>query len=230
MRQLMRLVKQIRGIATAAPEPDTFAETMARYAAAIDPWATLIASQFVRTVNAREVKASQAERAERMARRRAHGNRIYEAIQREITLSEKGQVFRELQNEQVSLITSLPRAVAQRVQKAAGEGAFEGKPRVLVAREIAKLAATSESHARLIARTETSRAFSTLNEARARFAGSTHYRWLTSQDAGVRPTHARLNGQIFSWDNPPVCEVDGTRAHPGRTYNCRCVAIAVFPD
>ncbi len=44
------------------------------------------------------------------------------------------------------------------------------------------------------------------------------YIWRTQGDDKVRPDHAALNGQIFSWDNPPPV------GHPGHDYNCRCMA------
>jgi SPP1 gp7 family putative phage head morphogenesis protein len=67
---------------------------------------------------------------------------------------------------------------------------------------------------------------SSFNEVRQTNAGITHYIWSTSHDERVRASHARLNGETFSWKDPP--EVDGERANPGEPVNCRCVAIPVI--
>ncbi len=48
---------------------------------------------------------------------------------------------------------------------------------------------------------------------------SPKYIWRTSGDGKVRSRHAKFDGQIFSWDNPP----EGGY-HPGEDYNCRCWA------
>ncbi len=44
------------------------------------------------------------------------------------------------------------------------------------------------------------------------------YIWRTRGDEKVRPSHAALEGQVFSWDNPPAI------GHPGEDHNCRCMA------
>lgn len=44
----------------------------------------------------------------------------------------------------------------------------------------------------------------------------------------VRDTHVALNGETFSWSDPPVTSETGERNHPGEDYSCRCVAVAVL--
>ncbi len=48
-----------------------------------------------------------------------------------------------------------------------------------------------------------------------------HYIWRTARDGRVRPEHARREGRIFAWDDPPW---DG---HPGSAPGCRCSSEAV---
>ena len=56
-------------------------------------------------------------------------------------------------------------------------------------------------------------------------AGFGRYVWVTRRDDRVRPDHARLDGGIFRWDDPPVVDLrSGRRGHPSRDYGCRCVA------
>lgn len=80
------------------------------------------------------------------------------------------------------------------------------------------------SRAELIARTETMKLKSQLDEQRQRAVGVTHYFWRDSNDERVRHRHGELDGNRFSYDSPPVAERDGTRHHPGRFPNCRCRA------
>lgn len=55
--------------------------------------------------------------------------------------------------------------------------------------------------------------------------GFDRYVWTTKKDNRVRPDHARLEGRIINWNDPPVVDLrSGRRAHCGGDYNCRCVA------
>lgn len=50
------------------------------------------------------------------------------------------------------------------------------------------------------------------------------YRWRTSGDDKVRPSHAANEGRIFNWDVAPAT------GHPGEEPGCRCVAEPVEID
>lgn len=80
------------------------------------------------------------------------------------------------------------------------------------------------SRAELIARTETTKLKSQLDEQRHRAVGVTHYFWRDSNDERVRRKHRELDGRRFSYDSPPVAERNGARHHPGRYPHCRCRA------
>ena len=55
--------------------------------------------------------------------------------------------------------------------------------------------------------------------------GFEYYVWTTRKDNKVRPDHARLEGRICNWSDPPVVDLrSGRRAHPSGDYNCRCTA------
>ena len=53
---------------------------------------------------------------------------------------------------------------------------------------------------------------------------TTRYIWRTRNDGKVRSSHAAREGQVFSWDDPPV------GGHPGEDYNCRCTAEPYYPE
>lgn len=45
-----------------------------------------------------------------------------------------------------------------------------------------------------------------------------YYIWKSVDDSKTRSSHAKREGEVFSWNNPP----EG--GHPGEDYNCRCWA------
>lgn len=104
---------------------------------------------------------------------------------------------------------------------------FEGKRAENLVKGIEHDFQVTESKAKFLARQETSLLMSQYREERYKSGGVQKYRWLTSGDSRVRGYHKRLNGKIFTWDNPPVVDATGRRAHPGQDYNCRCVAVPI---
>lgn len=191
---------------------------LARYADVINPWARAVASRMVAEVAARD-EAAWFEVSRKMGR----------ALRKEIDTAPTGQVMRERLAEQVKLITSLPREAAERVRTLANEGIVQGTRPAELAKEILRTGEVTESRAILIARTETSRTATELTRARAEHVGSTHFIWRTSGDSDVRPSHKKLDGKIFRWDQPPECD-PGHHALPGGIWNCRCWPETILPE
>lgn len=133
-----------------------------------------------------------------------------------------------MQAEQVTLIKSLPLQAAQRIQDLATGTIYSGARTDEIVKEILKTGEVTEARARLIARTETSRAASNLLEARARYVGSEGYIWHTVKDMRVRHSHEEMEGKYVRWSEPPT--LDGLTGHAGTTPNCRCWAEPVLPD
>jgi len=52
---------------------------------------------------------------------------------------------------------------------------------------------------------------------------TTHYIWRTRGDGRVRSSHAKNDGKVFAWDNPPPT------GHPGDAPGCRCTAEPYTP-
>ena len=87
----------------------------------------------------------------------------------------------------------------------------------------------TEARARLIARTETAKAATTLTRVRAQRIGAEWYVWRTSDDARVRSSHEHMEGVLVSWNDPPSPEKligmkDYGAYHAGEFPNCRCYA------
>ena len=214
LRRVARTVGDIvRGYAGEDPVESAPAVRVAlrQYSAIVAQWARRAASSMLAEVMRRDEDAW-ADVAKNMTR----------SLRSEIRSAPTGEVMRGLLEEQVALITSLPLEAAERVHELVVGNIYSGARAGELAKEILRTGEVTASRAALIARTETSRASSTLLQARAEHIGSTHYRWRSSEDIDVRPLHRKLNGQVFAWNDPPVSGSNGERAHAGQIYNCRC--------
>lgn len=189
-----------------------------RYADALDGWARSVARRMLADVAARDERAWMAASREMGAE-----------IGRIVKSTPIGEAMQAKMAEQVGLIKSLPREAAERVHRLVIEGQETGVRADVIAREIMRTGEVTRSRANLIARTEIGRAASTLTRVRAEAIGSTHFVWRTSRDSDVRPSHKRLEGKSFRWDEPPECD-PGVRALPGASYNCRCYAEPIIPE
>jgi SPP1 gp7 family putative phage head morphogenesis protein len=88
----------------------------------------------------------------------------------------------------------------------------------------------SRSKADLLARDQVLKLNGKLTKERQTRAGIKEYVWSTSGDERVREMHAELDGETFSWDDPPVTNEDGDENAPGGDYSCRCVAVPIIPE
>jgi SPP1 gp7 family putative phage head morphogenesis protein len=152
-------------------------------------------------------------------------------LRREIETAPTGAVLKQLLEEQVLLITSLPIEAGERVHKLTMEMITEGGRAKELAAEIMKSGQVSLSRAKCIARTEVARTASNLTQARATHVGSEAYIWRTSGDSDVREDHKKLNGKIIFWNEPPISDSrSGVRAHAGCIYQCRCYPEPIIID
>lgn len=222
-RQLRQVAKQVGTIVKGFVNPKQVTDStqlqnaLSKYAELLRPWAFSVANRMVQDVARRDATMWADLGAD-----------IGEQLRGEIETTPTGQLFRQSINEQVDLITSLPREAAQRVHKVIIDGMSTGTRASTVAQEVLKTGKVTESRAMLIARTETSRIATELTAARARTAGCTHFVWKTASDMDVRPSHKELNNKIFAFDDLPI--VDGQPLLPGGTFNCRCFAMPVLPE
>lgn len=118
--------------------------------------------------------------------------------------------------ENVSLITSIPAEYFADVEAAVMRSLRTGANTADLIDLLQERYDVSESRAALIAVDQTNKLNGQLQQANQEALGVTHYIWRTSQDDRVRDSHRELDGQRFSWDDPP--EV----GHPGQDYRCRC--------
>ena len=131
--------------------------------------------------------------------------------------------------ENVDLIVTIPHDALDEMEKIVIQSYLDGKPITTITKEIQRNYSMTKSHARLIARDQMGKLNSKITQHQQKSCGVNRYKWSDSGDSRVRKDHKRLNGKIFSWNDPPVIDTrTGRRGHPGDDYQCRCVAIPVF--
>lgn len=86
-------------------------------------------------------------------------------------------------------------------------------------------------NAKLIARTESAKLQTAIDETRATSLGSVCYQWLSSNDRRTRQSHREMNDVIVFWrpDNQKPL-LDKMRGNAGEFPNCRCTPIPILDE
>lgn len=128
----------------------------------------------------------------------------------------------------IDLITAVDKSLVSEVEAVVRAGYESGLRVEKMAKQLQDRVGVSKSHAMLLARDQTNKINGQITQTRQERLGVKRYKWITSRDERVRETHQELDGQIFSWDDPPIISDDGRVGHPGDDYQCRCIAQPVF--
>jgi SPP1 gp7 family putative phage head morphogenesis protein len=193
-------------------------EALEGYSSLIGPWAESVGRRMLEEVSRRDAGVWS-----------ELGRELGIGLRREIESAPTGALFQEALAQQVHLIQSVPLEAATRIHSLATEALMTGRRAKEIAEEIMNTGQVSRSRADTIARTETSRAASTLQAIRAQHVGSPGFIWRSAGDRDVRPLHRRYNGQFYYWNNPPLLD-DGRPGLPGTIWNCRCMGEPVLSD
>lgn len=126
--------------------------------------------------------------------------------------------------ENIDLVINAGRSYAGAVQEIVNNPSNFGLRVEEIKAKLQERSDVTESRAELIARDQTLKLNGAITEIRQTSAGINEYEWSTSLDERVRPEHAALEGQRFSWSSPPSV------GHPGEDYQCRCVAVPVVAE
>ncbi len=125
--------------------------------------------------------------------------------------------------ENVSLIRSIPEEYLKKVEQAVFSGTTQGNTAVSMIKQLQDIGKVTTNRAKLIARDQSSKLNSALNQQRQQNLGVEEYVWRTSGDERVRENHRSKNGKVFRWDDPPK-----DTGHPGQDVQCRCVAQPII--
>jgi SPP1 gp7 family putative phage head morphogenesis protein len=137
-------------------------------------------------------------------------------------------VIEHARRENVNLITRASEAFLQQVRDVLDE--TRGQDVGDIREALRDRVDVSRSRAQFIARDQTLKLNGQINEHRQRSAGVAKYTWSTSHDERVRESHAALDGQVFSWDDPPETNDDGDTNNPGEDFSCRCVGVPYLEE
>jgi SPP1 gp7 family putative phage head morphogenesis protein len=161
------------------------------------------------------------------------GRKIYEALRKEMR-GPIGNAVRHQININAEMIKSLPIKISREVSQHILTQSLRGTRSSDIAEQIKRFfPEKSEANAKLIARTETSKASSALTRVRSEDMGIDWYVWRTSEDSRVRSSHKIMEGVLVRWRNPPSPEtLDGEKSfghyNCGDIFNCRCYAEPVI--
>ncbi|GHV49871.1 hypothetical protein FACS1894216_01040 [Synergistales bacterium] len=230
---MAREIKKIVGNVSDIKDADAAIARLSRYERALAKWADDTAFKMVTEadkINARNwVNWDKQQRAAYVRGRGERGQVLSNALRRERLTKPQNEMISALSKEAAGFIKSVPAQVREEIVGKAEEYRNGGIRSDEMIDYIRSRGEVSESRARLIARTEVSRADAILTQSRAESIGSTHYIWQTAEDGIVREDHRECNGNVYAWADPPMHD-DGHAYHPGSFPNCRCVALPVIPE
>lgn len=160
-----------------------------------------------------------------------------ETIRRSLETELQGPVgarVNELIEQNAQYIKSVPEDVRADLTKHVETQAYRGSRTAYKTEDFKKLVGEmSNNHAKLISRTETSKAMSALTQARAEYTGHDWYIWHTAEDVRVRDSHKKMDKVLCRFSDPPapeelVGEKSNGHYSPGNIFNCRCYAAPVI--
>ncbi|MGN6701474.1 MAG: phage head morphogenesis protein [Burkholderiaceae bacterium] len=129
--------------------------------------------------------------------------------------------------ENVRLIKSIPDAYMGDVERIIRNGVMAGQSNATIVRQLRDAAGVSERKAKLIAADQIGKANAALTMYRQMDLGVDRYKWMSSHDSRVRPSHRAADGNVYDWKTPPA--VTGGH-HPGTAIRCRCWAKPILTD
>ena len=144
--------------------------------------------------------------------------------EKQVTVSHLSEVWREenaalIRNLQDSQIAAIARVLDQ----------IGSKPTEEIAKLLQHEFDFTATKAKFIAVDQTLKLNAKMTQAAHKQLGIRRYKWHSREDSKVRTMHRDLHnrsaaGEIFSYDDPPESEEDGTHHNPGEGYGCRCEA------
>ena len=124
--------------------------------------------------------------------------------------------------------------VSENIRKGIEENWTSGQLVKEIKSTLSSVVGTRVNQARTIARTELGIVSSEARYEAFKKEGVEYHKWLTHQDEAVRMTHRNLNGKVArigkSFPGSKMHFPRDTRGGAGEVINCRCVAVAEFPD
>ncbi|MEG0470771.1 MAG: minor capsid protein [Solibacillus sp.] len=131
-------------------------------------------------------------------------------------------------NNNVSYIKNLENETYERIEDIVREHIENGSSAKTIREAIIGQTDICKSRAQFLAVDQAGSMLGQMTAERHQRLGIERFTWDTSGDERVRDEHKKLDGKVFSYDDPPT--VNGRQVLPGEDYRCRCVALPVFDD
>lgn len=137
------------------------------------------------------------------------------------------QVVQSAIKENVALIKSIGEKYHTQIEGAVMRSLQPGGRGLADVREfLDKYEGITDRRRDLIAMNQVRRVTTAMQVERAKSAGVNEFIWRHSKGgAHPREIHERLDGHVFTMENLPVIDKDGTRGLPGQLPNCRCFMV-----
>ena len=137
------------------------------------------------------------------------------------------QVVQSAIKENVALIKSIGEKYHTQIEGAVMRSLQPGGRGLADVREfLDKYEGITDRRRDLIAMNQVRRVTTAMQVERAKSAGVKEFIWRHSKGgAHPREIHERLDGKVFTMEDMPVIDKDGTRGLPGSLPNCRCFMV-----
>ena len=137
------------------------------------------------------------------------------------------QVVQSAIKENVALIKSIGEKYHTQIEGAVMRSLQPGGRGLADVREfLDKYEGITDRRRDLIAMNQVRRVTTAMQVERAKSAGVKEFIWRHSKGgAHPREIHERLDGKVFTMEDLPVIDKDGTRGLPGSLPNCRCFMV-----
>lgn len=131
--------------------------------------------------------------------------------------------------ENVSLIKSIPQKYLSKVTQTVLRSITNGNGLQELIPKLEEYEGQTHRSAKNMALDQTRKAYNAINKERAKAVGIKKFEWIHSGGGQKsRELHIELNGQVFSFDDPPIIdEKTGERGMPGQAINCKCTFCIV---
>lgn len=191
--------------------------------------ARTIATQFVEQVNVVDKTTTTQQ-----VRSVLGSNRLSRLIGFDL-LEDRGteKIVTESIDRNVRYIVGLPEEYMEKVGETIKTGLVNGDATTTIGKEISKASGVTERRGQFIARNELGTVYGELTAQRQENLGIKRFRWLTSEDERVRPSHKKLNNHVYEWEKGaqgPEVEDEVWGLLPGEDDNCRCTSEVVEED